>query len=265
MGPLIQIFPMTAAESVLPVDPLASIVDAEAQRMAARMAQESFARVFRLSVGETEAARQHGVGQLRKDLSDWAGAGASEDARALRLALLLTGMDQWGLVWTQAFGLVAIPGLTELIGGLRTQLDAATESRFLQQFEAISAAQENAIDFKVELRRGIHVALWHSAIATETRDEALRLAGLLGGQLLALARDMPDLGWRLVADALAFIQIRCLADGLAAEGVAQEATQALFAALARELPKAQRDLVMSHAARAVVAWQQTRRPPEQIH
>ncbi len=265
MAPFLPVFPMTATESVLPVDPLAAVVDAEAQRQAARMAQESFARVFRLSVGETEAARQQGVAQLRKDLSDWVQAGAGDDARGLRLALLLSGMDQWGLVWTQAFGLVAIPGLTELIGALRTQLDAEAESHFLRQFEAIAAAPENAIDFKVELRRGIHVALWHSSIATEERDEALRLAGLLGGQLLALARDMPELGWRLVADALAFIQIRCLADGLAADGVAQEATQALFAALARELPKAQRDLVMSHAARAVVAWQLARRPPEQIH
>ena len=34
----------------------------------------------------------------------------------------------------------------------------------------------------------------------------------------------------------------CLAEGLAAEGVAQEATQALFGALARELPASQRDL-----------------------
>ncbi len=68
-----------------------------------------------------------------------------------------------------------------------------------------------------------------------------------------------------MADALAFIQIRCLADGLASEGIGQEATQALLAALSRELPKAERDLVMAHAARAVIAWQQANRPPEQVH
>ncbi len=256
---------MTASPSVLPSDPLAARVDAETQRQAARMAQEAFARVFRLSVGESDAVRHQGVAALHADLRDWAQRGGSEDACALRLALLLSGMDQWGLTWSRAFDLAAIPGLTELIGALRTGLDAEAEARFLQQFDAIGAAEENAIDFKVELRRGVHLALWHSSIVTEDRDEALRLAAQLGSQLLALARDMPLAGWRLVADALAFIQIRCLADGLASEGIGQEATQALFGALARELPQAQRDLVMAHAARAVIAWQQASRPPEQIH
>ncbi|WP_287365734.1 hypothetical protein [Thauera sp.] len=256
---------MTATDTVLAPDPLAACVDAQTQRQAAHLAQEAFARVFRLSVGETDEIRLRGVEQLRRELGDWAEADAGDEARALRLALLLTGMDQWGLAWSQAFELVAIPGLTELIGSLRTGLDAADEARFLQQFEAIGRAEENAIDFKVELRRGIHLALWHSSIATQDRDEALRLATQLGSRLLGLLREMPVAGWRLVADALAFIQIRCLADGLAAEGIGQEATQALLAALARELPAAQRDLVMAHAARAVIAWQQANRPPEQVH
>lgn len=256
---------MTAPESVLPADPLAALVDAATQRQAARIAQEAFARVFRLSVAEAESVRHKGVQELHSELSQWAAAAEGGEARALRLALLLTGMDQWGLVWSQAFGLVAIPGLSELVGALRTSQDETLEARFLRHFEALNAAEENAIDFKVELRRGLHLALWHSSIVTESRDEALRLAGQLGSQLLALTRDMPVAGWRLVADALAFIQIRCLSDGLASEGVAQEATQALFAALARELPAAQRDLVMAHAARAVIAWQQANRGPAQIH
>lgn len=256
---------MRNPQAPLPLDPLATLVDADGQRQAARLAQESFARVFRLSVAEPDEVRHRGVSQLRNDLVDWVARAEEEDARALRMALLLSGMDQWGLAWTQAFGLVAIPGLTELIGALRTGLDASAEARFLRQFEAIAAAEENAIDFKVELRRGVHLALWHSSIVTEDRDEALRLAAQLGSQLLALARDMPLAGWRLVADALAFIQIRCLADGLAADGIGQEATQALFGALARELPKDSRDLVMAHAARAVMAWQQANRGPEQIH
>ena len=255
---------MNAPEPILPPDRLAALVDADTQRQAARLAQEAFARVFRLSVAETEQVRHKGVQELHLDLSQWAGAGDGE-AHALRLALLLTGMDQWGLVWSQAFGLVAIPGLSELVGALRTSLDETLEARFLRHFEAIAAVEENAIDFKVELRRGLHLALWHSSIVTESRDEALRLAGQLGSLLLALTREMPLAGWRLVADALAFIQIRCLADGLASEGVGQEATQALFGALARELPAAQRDLVMAHAARAVVAWQQANRGPTQIH
>lgn len=255
---------MNAPENVLPPDPLASLVDADTQRQAAHLAQEAFARVFRLSVAETEAVRHKGVQALHSDLSQWA-ASADGEAHALRLALLLTGMDQWGVVWSQAFGLVAIPGLSELVGALRTSFDETLEARFLRHFEALSAAEEHAIDFKVELRRGLHLALWHSSIVTENRDEALRLAGLLGSQLLALTREMPIAGWRLVADALAFIQIRCLADGLATEGVAQEATQALFGALTRALPKAQCDLVMAHATRAVLAWQQASRGSTQIH
>lgn len=256
---------MNPAEQTLPPDPLALHVDAAVQRQAARLAEESFARVFRLSVAEGDAERLKGVAQLRTDLADWAAAAADPEARALRLALLLAGMDQWGLAWSRAFGLVAIPALTELIGALRTGLDEAAEARFLRHFEGIAAAEENAIDFKVELRRGLHLALWHASIATAHRDEALRLAGELGSQLLALARSMPVAGWRLVADALAFIQIRCLAEGLAAEGVAQEATQALFGALARELPAPQRDLVMAHSARAVMAWQQAGRASQQVH
>lgn len=255
---------MTVSDTVLPPDRLAAVVAADTQRQAARLAQEAFARVFRLSVAETDRVRLTGVGELQTELSQWAATDDGE-AQALRLALLLTGLDQWGLVWSQAFGLVAIPGLSELVGALRTGLDEIQEARFLRHFEAIGAAEENAIDFKVELRRGLHLALWHSAIATESRDEALRLAGQLGSMLLALSREMPVAGWRLVADALAFIQIRCLADGLAAEGVGQEATQALFGALARELPAAQRDLVMAHAARAVIAWQQANRGPAQVH
>lgn len=256
---------MSSSETLLPPDPLAVLVDPDTQRQAARLAQEAFARVFRLSVAEPDDVRRRGVEALRSDLSDWAAAAADGEAAALRLALLLTGMDQWGLAWSQAFGLVAIPGLSELVGALRTGLDETAEARFLRQFEDLGAAEENVIDFKVELRRGLHLALWHSSIVTESRDEALRLAAQLGSQLLALTRAMPIAGWRLVADALAFIQIRCLADGLATEGVAQEATQALFAALARELPKEQRDLVMAHAARAVIAWQQASRGPTQVH
>lgn len=256
---------MQAATGPLPPDPLAPHADAATQRQAARLAEQSFARAFRLSVSASAPARVKGVEELRSDLADWASAGVDDAARALRLALLVSGMDQWGLAWSRAFGLAAIPALTELIGALRTGLDAQAEARFLRQFDAIAAAEENGIDFKVELRRGLHLALWHSSIASADRDEALRLAGELGSQLLALTRAMPRAGWRLVADALAFIQIRCLAEGLAAEGVGQEATQALFGALARELPTELRDLVMAHANRAVLAWQQAGRASQQVH
>lgn len=255
----------SSPENAFPADPLAEWADPDTQRQAARTVQDAFARAFRLTVAEPESVRRAGVEELHAALRNWARAGEGDASRALRLALLMSGLDQWGLAWSQAFGLVAIPGLTELIGALRTGLDVQDEAHFLRQFEALGSAEQNAIDFKVELRRGIHLALWHSAIAADERDEALRLAGQLGGQLLALVRDMPLAGWRLVADALASIQIRCLADGLAAEGIAQEATQALFGALSRELPAEHRDAVMAHAGRAVIAWQQASRPSATLH
>lgn len=253
------------ADSILPADSLSALAVADVQRQAARMAQDAFGRVFRLTLEATDDGRRSAVTSLAVAMRNWAQAGDGDQARALRLAMLLSGLDQWGLAWSQAFELAAIPGLSELVGELRTGLEVQTEARFLQQFEALSAAEGNAIDFKVELRRGIHLALWHASIASEERDEALRLAAQLGGLLLVLVRQMPVLGWRLVADALAYIQIRCLADGLAVEGVAQEATQALFAALARELPVAHRDAVMAHAAQAVVAWQRSNRPSGTVH
>lgn len=255
----------SSSATVLPPDPLADFASPDVQRQAARTAQDAFARVFRLSIEATDAERRAGVDELVSVMRNWSKAGGDDAARALRLAMLVAGADQWGLAWSQAFSLSAIPGLTELLGALRTGLDAEEESRFLQKFEAIAAEEANAIDFKVELRRGIHLALWHSAIASDERDEALRLAAQLGSMLLVLARDMPVAGWRLVADALAHIQIRCLSEGLAASGVGQEATQSLFAALSRELPKAQRDPIMAHAAQAVVAWQGANRPSDTVH
>lgn len=243
----------------MPADPLAALADPDCQRQAARVAQDAFARAFRLSVEAGDAGRAQGVAELHTALSNWAAAAEGDEARALRLAMLMTGTDQWGMAWTRAFGLVAIPALSELIGALRTGLAAEDEARFLRQFEGLAAGEENAIDFKVELRRGIHLALWHSAIAAEARDEALRLATALGSELLALVHAMPVAGWRLAADALAHIQIRCLSEGLAVEGVGQEATQALFAALKRELPADRRDAVMAHATQAVIAWQRASR------
>ncbi len=249
--------PDSSATSI-PPDPLAAIVSPDDQRKAARMAQDAFAQVFRRAVGEAGGAGDVDAAQVSA-LANWSRAAGNEQGAALRLALLLTGLDQWGLAWTQAFDLAALPALSDLVGRLRTGLDPQADARFLAQFDAIARAEENAIDFKVELRRGIHLALWHAAIAGDERDEALRLAGRLGGLMLALVKAMPQTGWRLVADALAHIQIRCLADGLAADGIGQEATQALFAALSRELPAEHRDAVMRHATQAAIQWQQARR------
>lgn len=250
---------MTQAHPALPDDALAASASPDVQRQAARMAQDAFAQVFRLTVTSDDAGRREGVGKIGSQLANWARAGGDAEARSLRLALLVAGMDQWGLAYTQAFEIAALPGLTELLGDLRTGLDAVEEAGFERQFAAVGAAETHAVDFKVELRRGIHLALWHAMIASEDEVEAKRILNSLGSMMLALIQTMPQVGWRLVADALAHIQIRCLAEALAGEGLARETTEGLFGALSQALPKEARDQVFAHSTQAVLAWQQARR------
>jgi hypothetical protein len=223
--------------------------------------------MFRLTLNADDAGRQAGVAETEKLLRNWAQAGADDDARSLRLALLVAGMDQWGLAYSQAFEIAAIPGLSELLGALRTGLDAQQEAAFELKFVAIDSAETNAVDFKVELRRAIHLALWHAMIASEEEAEARRILKQLGSMMLALMNAMPQIGWRLVADALAHIQIRCLAESLAGEGLARATTEGLFGALSQALPKEARDRLFAHSTQVVLAWQQARRqahpaPPE---
>lgn len=236
-------------------DPLVGWADQELQRHAARMTQEAFALAFRASIGETGID----LGEVKSRLANWVRAGASDEARALRLALAVAGLDQWGLAYSGAFGLAAIPALSELVGDLRTAQDERADARFLQMFATLTDTELAAIDFKIDLRRAIHLALWHAMIACEERDEAMRILGQLGSLLLAQTRAMPQHGWRLVADALAHIQIRCLADGLASEGLAQETNQALFNSLAQALPKDQWEMMLAHATQSLLAWQRARR------
>ena len=244
----------------IPVDRLVPLAAVDVQRLAARMAQDAFSQVFRLTLNEDDAGRARGVDEVSTALRSWSDAADSEDARALRLALIIAGVDQWGLAYSQTFGLVAIPGLSELVGALRTGLDPQQEARFQQQFAALDASEGNAIDFKIDVRRAIHLALWHAMIASDERAQASAILVRLGGMMSALTASMPELGWRLVADALAHIQIRCLAEGLAADGLARDMNEALFAALSNELPATVRDRVMAHATQAVLGWQRSRRP-----
>ena len=240
-------------------DALAHCVSAVQQKQAAHSVQDGFAQVFRLTLQEDDAGRQKGVAAVSARLAEWVDAGEDTEARALRQALIIFGLDQWGVAYSRAFQLGAIAGLTELVGALRTRLDAQAEARFQRFFEQINAAEGSVIDFKIELRRGIHLALWHAMIAAEERTEAEAILAQLGGLMLALVREMPQLGWRLVADALAHVQIRCLAQNLATEGLAQEMTESLFASLSRELPASVRNLVLAHSTQAVLAWQQAER------
>jgi hypothetical protein len=178
----------------------------------------------------------------------------------LRRVLLAAGLDQWGLAYTQAFDLAAIPALSMLLGSLRTSLDAAEDARFQRLFARIDDVESDAVDFKIELRRNIHLALWHAMTACDDRAEAQRIVRALGSLMLALTRRMPLLGWRLLADALASIQIRLLGDGKPVGRMAEEGTQQLFAALSQSLPPEQYQAILALSGQAVLAWQQARRP-----
>lgn len=246
------------AFALLP-DTLADVVHPDVQRLAARMAQDAFTQLFRLTLERDGPALQAAVAEIARLSRNWAQAGADDEARALRLALLLSGIDQWGLAWCQAFRLSAIPGISELLGSLRTGLDVAADARFERAFAAIDAAECDAIDFKMDLRRNIHLGLWHAMIACEDRAEAETILAALGGMMVALTQKMPQLGWRLVADALAHIQLRCLIEAAASTGLARDVNAALFTALRQNLPRDISEPMFAHANQVVIAWQQARR------
>ena len=242
-----------------PADGLADLAPPEVQRLAARMAQDAFTLIFRLTLEGDEAALQAAVAGMRERAGNWARAAPGDDARALRLALLASGIDQWALAYGQAFRLAALPGVSVLLGSLRSALDAADDARFQRQFAAIEAAEGDAVDFKMDLRRNIHLGLWHAMIACEDRDEAETILAALGGMMVALTKKMPLLGWRLIADALAHIQLRCLSEAAASTELARDVNAALFTALRQNLPREISEPMFAHANQVVLAWQQARR------
>jgi len=237
-------------------DPLAALAPPPVQAEAADLARDAFTRAFRHAAAESSTFPQDA---LRKQCLDWIQSVPDSETRALRMALLLSGLDQWGLAFSQAFGIQAIPPLTALIGALRTGLDPADDARFQQQFEALDTAETAAIEFKIALRRQIHMALWHAMAAGDSLEAVEPVIQALGSQLLALDAGMPELGWRLVSDTLAHIQIRLLEDP-DATALAQSGTQCLFASLRQALPKEHHDRILAQAAQAVIAWQHARRP-----
>ncbi len=238
-------------------DPLATRTPPEVQTEAADLARDAFTRAFRHAASDSSVFP---LDALRTQCLDWVRADPDTGTRAVRMALLLTGLDQWGLAYSQAFGIQAIPPLTALIGALRTGLPPEDDARFLQQFEGLDATEAAAIDFKVALRHQIHLALWHAMAAGASLEAVEPVIQTLGSQLLALDAGMPELGWRLVADTLAHIQIRLLEDP-GATALTQSGTQCLFASLRQAWPKERHDRIMAQATQAVLTWQQARRPP----
>jgi hypothetical protein len=245
--------------SITPADPLAALVPSEVQRLAAKMAQDAFARVFRLSIEASPTELDATVGELAARASNWARAAGTPDGTAARLAMFVAGIDQWGLAYAQAFALPAIPGASGLIGTLRNALEPQAEAHFAQKFSALDAEDACAIDFKLELRRHIHLALWAALIEADAAD-AERIASTLGSLLLVLDVRMPQLGWRLIADALAHIQVRCLAT-LPAQGEARTAD--LFAALRQQLPPERASAIFTLANQATAQWQRAARDESQ--
>lgn len=242
----------------LAADSLAALMLPDAQRQAARTTQDAFATLFRLTVDADAAGRDAALAEVDERCRNWCAAGSGEDGRALRRALLIGGLDQWGLAYAQAFGLTAIPALTAILGALRTRLSPEEDARFQRVFAQLEEVETDAVDFKIELRRNIHLALWHAMAACDDGAEADRICRTLASLLLALDRRMPKLGWRLLADALATIQIRLLAEP-ATGRMAQEATERLFEALRQNLPAGRYRAILAQSSRATLAWQQARR------
>jgi hypothetical protein len=237
-------------------DAVAEQLPRDAQIHAARLAQDGFSHAFRLTLEVPAAERQTRIADAAKKLLEWVGETTDPARSSLRLGALLSGLDQWGLAYSQVFGTTAMTGLSELVSRLRAVAqDGAIASG--AAIERINGEEGCAISFKAELRKAIHLALWHSMIADEDPESAARLLTQLGGMMLALLKTMPNLGWIVIANTLADIQIRCLAHGLASTGLAQEMTQQLFGALNRELPADQREKIMSSATQTVLAWQQS--------
>ncbi|MEC5386616.1 hypothetical protein VVD49_12845 [Uliginosibacterium sp. H3] len=244
--------------STLPHDAFISLTPRDAQQQAARLVQEAFAAAFRLSIEAGAEQRQSAIEKLTGHLAEWAGM-ASRDEALLRRTLLLAGLDQWGLAFSETFGPKALSGVSVLVSLLRNELDVQEEAISQGYLERLQNEEGAAFDFKVLLRRELHLALWHAMIAAEERDEAEAIMRHLGGLLLGVYEEMPTHGWRLIADALASIQMRCLSQGLAIEGIAQETTQSLFVSLASALPEEVCSRVMEQSSTAVRAWQEARR------
>lgn len=237
-------------------DLFAKLAPATTQIATAQLAQDVFAEVFRKAYDPDPAKLALAIDASQFRCIKWCEEGESPEAQVMRLALLITGLDQWGLAYTQTFSLTAIPPLTALIAGLRTRLDAQADALFQKFFELIEQGESHAVDFKIELRRSIHLALWHAMVACESDADAQSILQPLGSMLLALIQQMPEIGWRLVADTLAHMQIKLLKE---TSDVARDGTQTLLASLRHALPAELYQNILRLSSQAMLAWQQAQR------
>lgn len=241
----------------LPHDVFLDLGSRDDQVQAARLVQEAFAAALRLSHEAEGKPLETALARLADRLREWSRLSSTEGSH-LRLALLMYGIDQWGLAYAKVFGADTLYGVSVLLADLRGGLDLSSEGMCQRHLDSLREDEGAGLDFKIALRRELHLSLWHSMIAAESKEQGEALLNLIGGLLLALLKAMPSLGWRLVADTLASIQIRCLQHGLAASGQEQELTEALFAGLTRDLPEANKTDILGYSAQAVRDWKEAR-------
>ena len=118
------------------------------------------------------SSRTRCAGLLRQHLL---ADGDDDEARTLCHVLLATGLDQWALAYSQAFVLAVIPALSALLGSLGAALDTTEDAHLQHFFAQLDAVETDALDFKIELRRNIHLALWDAMTACDDSAEAQRI------------------------------------------------------------------------------------------
>jgi hypothetical protein len=166
-------------------------------------------------------------------------------------ALVLFGLDQWGLAYGQAFGTDCLPVLTAVVAHMRAQSDDAT----LDHLQTLADDEGAGFQFKLSLRGAIHLGLWHAMVGEVDDAQGKHLAQCLGSQMLALLDAMPQHGWEILARTFAEIQMRCLAHGIAQTGPAKLLNEALFAALHARIPAEKRTRIIAAADQWVATWQ----------
>ena len=247
---------MTATENPIS-EMISTIAPADCQRAAAQLAQDIFAGLFRKAFTKDPEELGRTLAELESRGVTWCEAGDSIEGQILRLAMLVNGLDQWGLAYTQTFDLTAIPPLSALIASLRGRLNDEADTLFQQFFEWIEQGETHVVDFKIELRRSIHLALWHAMNACENAEDTQAILQPLGSMLITLDQKMPELGWRFVADALAHIQISLLSDTADA---GRDSAQMLFESLRHAMPQERFQNILRLSSQVALAWQQAQRP-----